>query len=113
MFLARSTQRSLQADTSGFSVDLKASLNGAGDVGNKFDMDTGIFQSVSNLSGTKRLKGFYLVSLWSCCEGEIEEGVETVTWFNPKTVWGSQNTVVQNVFRKNIQSGLHGYRSAV
>jgi hypothetical protein len=68
------------------------------------------------------LKDFYLIGLWSYCEGENTNGTAKITycssptgwfWFNPTDAWGLKNTFVQNVLGDNLQTGLNSYRKVM
>ncbi|KAF2818172.1 hypothetical protein CC86DRAFT_435150 [Ophiobolus disseminans] len=68
------------------------------------------------------IKDFYLVGLWSYCEGDNTSGIEETTycsspttsfWFNPIDVWGLRNTSALNVHRDHLQKGLDAYRKVV
>ena len=80
------------------------------------------FNVLSKAESNKALKDFYLVGLWSYCEGDKIGKVEKITycsspktqfWFNPVELWGLQNTSVQNVLGRDLRKGLDVYRRAM
>jgi hypothetical protein len=88
-------------------------------MGNKTRINTDFLDVNSVDASSRALKDFYLVSLWSYCEGEKTEGIERITycsspklqfWFNPVEVWGLRNTFLQNTLGDSLQNGLNTYR---
>ncbi|KAF2024848.1 hypothetical protein EK21DRAFT_104381 [Setomelanomma holmii] len=98
------------ADTSRFAASDEANT--------KKDLLAALSGSISS----KTLKDFYLVGLWSYCEGDSGNGIEDITycsspttkfWFDPTDVWGLKTTSVQNVLGDGLQKGLDAYRRVV
>ncbi|KAI4107323.1 MAG: hypothetical protein L6R37_001684 [Teloschistes peruensis] len=83
--------------------------------------DAIINQTTSAAKDALDVKDFYHVSLWSYCAGDFENGKDKVTycsprknefWFNPVEVWGLNNTNIDQLFSKELRSGLHAYQQA-
>jgi hypothetical protein len=75
--------------------------------------------NTTNASADASLKDFYLIGLWSYCEGVRIDGVEEITycssprvsfWFDPIDVWGLKDTYLQHVLGAKLETGLRLYR---
>lgn len=85
----------------------------------KYELDSDFIGSLAGPASSKVLKDFYLVGLWSYCEGERIDGVAKITycsssrygfWFNVIDVWGLEDTLMQRVLGNDLQKGLEVYR---
>ena len=112
----------LQADTSKFTANPRTILDKLKDVDDKLNINTDVFNVLSSAASSKALKDFYLIGLWSYCEGEIIGPVEKITYcsspntqfsFDPVEVWGLKNTSVQNMLGDDLQKGLDKYRGVM
>ncbi|KAH8621752.1 hypothetical protein IG631_23629 [Alternaria alternata] len=80
--------------------------------------------ALQSVAKSGHLKDFYVVGLFSYCEGETdtESGKETVThcsawklpfYFDPVAVWQLENTSVQEILGEPFAKGLKMYRKTV
>ncbi|KAL8704281.1 MAG: hypothetical protein Q9201_002560 [Fulgogasparrea decipioides] len=83
--------------------------------------DAIINQTTSAAKDALDVKDFYHVSLWNYCSGDFDNGKDKITycsphknqfWFNPVEVWGLNNTNIDQLFSKELRSGLHAYKQA-
>lgn len=85
------------------------------------NIDNNLLQALQGAASSKELKDFYLVGLWSYCEGDKDNktGVETITycskssasfWFDPFSVWELKDTSAQKVLGADLQKGLQTYK---
>lgn len=107
-----------KADTSQFNANPKGPLNKLPPNAN---IDNNLLQALQGAASSNELKGFYQVGLWSYCEGDIKNGVSTITycsprkfkfWFDPFTVWELKGTSAQNVLGDKLQKGIDSYQKA-
>jgi hypothetical protein len=90
--------------------------------GNKTNINTDFLDALAGGVSVKALKDFYLIGLWSYCEGEKIGDVETITycsppkfrfWFDPTDVWGLKITFLQDILGDKLQKGLDAYRKTM
>lgn len=67
---------------------------------------------VSGNASIRALSDFYLVGLWSYCEGDLVGGIETIRhcslpttqfWFDAADVWGLENASLQSRLGVNLK----------
>lgn len=84
----------------------------------RISISTGFPDEFLGSAKSKVLKDFYLIGLWSYCEGQKTGGVEGITycsspkfqfWFDPTNVWGLRNTILKNGLGEKLHGRLHRY----
>jgi hypothetical protein len=82
------------------------------------DIEGKLLDTLASVNSTVHLEDFYLVGLWSYCEGKITNGVETITycsapktkfWFDPTKLWNLEDTPMQSVLGHGLQKALDAY----
>jgi len=105
------------ADTSKFNANPK---NPAESIPKNVNIDNNLLQALQGSASAKELKDFYLVGLWSYCEGnkDAKTGDLMVTYcserklnfvFDPFNVWQLKNTSAQKVFGDKFTNGINTY----
>ncbi|MCJ1276401.1 hypothetical protein MMC21_004206 [Puttea exsequens] len=109
-----------RANTSDINVDPSLINLPSNDITDKLGNITG-----GTVKAALDIKDFYHVHLWNYCDGDFGTnstgGVsESVTycsphtnefWFNPVSVWGLNNTGVDQFFSKELRAGLATYKT--
>jgi hypothetical protein len=101
-----------------FTADPPTVIDRIEAAGDKLNIDTNELSAFTDVASSEALRDFYLIGLWSYCEGDNTDGVAEITycssptfrfWFDPTDVWGLKNTFMQNVLGEDLQKGLKMY----
>jgi hypothetical protein len=85
------------------------------------DIEGKLLDTLGSANSTEHLEDFYLVGLWSYCEGKMTDGVEKITycsapktkfWFDPTKVWNLEDAPMQSVLGNGLQKALDAYEWA-